>query len=421
VSVTAERLFEPVESLEGIKVIDVDTHLTEPADLWSSRAPEKYASRVPRVVMPGEMSEAVRQQTAALSGGHSWGGPQKRPVWVVDEDTLLGPAGAGSVVNKDNEKVKGAVFLEWPLSESSPAGSYIVPRLAMMDELGIWAQIMFPNVVGFGGQEIIKVKDPVLRDLCSTIWNDAMAEMQQESGGRICGQALLPWWDVKASVREIERIHALGLKGVITNADPQNQGFPDLAQPHWNPVWEALEGLGLPLNFHIGASATQRSYFGPTPWPSLDNNVKLAIGSSVLQLGNARVVANMIFSGICERFPNLKIVSVESGIGWIPFMLQAMDYQAAENGVELPMKPSEYFHRQIYACFWFESGTDLIQDIERIGIDNCLFETDFPHPTCLFPEPLRYVASALEEADDGFRRKVLSTNAAKVYNFDVPE
>jgi predicted TIM-barrel fold metal-dependent hydrolase len=102
-------------------------------------------------------------------------------------------------------------------------------------------------------------------------------------------------------------------------------------------------------------------------------------------------------------------------------MLQAMDYQAAENNANLRMRPSEYFRRQIYACFWFESGSDLIQDIERIGTDNCLFETDFPHPTCLFPEPLRYVASALEGADDNFRRKVLSTNAAAVYNFDVTE
>jgi predicted TIM-barrel fold metal-dependent hydrolase len=411
-------LFDEVdESIKGIKVIDVDTHLTEPADLWTSRAPKAYVDRVPRVVRGADLTERMKEQAAQLGSLHM---TDTTPMWVVDEDEVLGPAGAGSVVNRDNVKIKGGTFLEWPLDESSLAASYVEPRIAMMDQLGISAQILFPNVVGFGGQNFFRITDHELRRIIVQIWNDAMAEMQEASNGRICGMALIPWWDIEASVKEIDRIHGLGLKGIITNADPQNQGLPDLSERFWDPVWEAMSDLNLPLNFHCGASATQRSYNGSSPWPSLEDNNKLAIGSAMIQLGNARLVANLILSGMCDRFPKLKMVSVESGVGWIPFMLEALDYQADENAARgLNMLPSEYFRRQMYACFWYESGASLIESIESIGVDNCMFETDFPHPTCLYPEPLRHVTSTLKSADRSFREKVLSTNAAHVYNLDL--
>src|SRR5260370_42421219 len=104
-------------------------------------------------------------------------------------------------------------------------------------------------------------------------------------------------------------------------------------------------------------------------------NSKLAVGSAMLQMGNARIVANMIFSGVCERFPRLKAVSVESGIGWLPFMLEALDYHADENAADgLTMRPSDYFRRQMYACFWFEKGPGLIEALARSGEDNCMSE-----------------------------------------------
>jgi uncharacterized protein len=415
---TAEQLFDEVdETIKGIKVIDVDTHLTEPADLWTSRAPKAYADRVPRVVRGGDLTDRMKAQVANLG---TVGTTDTTPMWIVDEDEVLGPAGAGSVVNRANEKIKGHSFLQWPLDESALAASYVEPRLKMMDQLGISAQILFPNVVGFGGQNFFRITDHDLRLIIVRLWNDAMADMQAESNGRICGMALMPWWDVDASVREIERINGLGLKGIITNADPQNQGLPDLSERHWDPMWEVMSDLNLPLNFHCGASATQRSYNGSSPWPSLEPNNKLAVGSAMIQLGNARLVANLIISGMCERFPRLKMVSVESGVGWIPFMLEALDYQVDENQAEgLTMRPSEYFRRQMYACFWYEQGTNLVEAIERVGIDNCMFETDFPHPTCLYPEPLRRVTPTLKSADRNFREKVLSTNAAHVYNIDL--
>jgi predicted TIM-barrel fold metal-dependent hydrolase len=412
------KLFDDVdESMRGIKIIDVDTHLTEPADLWTSRAPKNLVDRVPRVVMSRDLSDDMREQVSRLG---TTGPTTNAPMWIVDGYQVLGPAGAGSVINRNNEKVKGATFLEWPLDESSLAASYVAPRLAMMDQLGMAGQVVFPNVVGFGGQNFFRISDHDLRIAIVRIWNDAMADIQRESGGRLMGMGLLPWWDIDRTVEEIKRISELGLHGVISNADPQNQGMPDLAEPFWDPMWRELQELELPMNFHCGASATQRTYNGGSPWPSMEPNSKLAVGSAMLQMGNARLVANMILSGLCERFPRLKIVSVESGIGWLPFMLEALDYHADENAAHgLSLLPSEYFRRQMYACFWFENGPSLIDSIQRLGVDNCMFETDFPHPTCLFPEPLRNAIPTFSGVDDTFRRKVFSENAAHVYNIDI--
>jgi predicted TIM-barrel fold metal-dependent hydrolase len=156
----------------------------------------------------------------------------------------------------------------------------------------------------------------------------------------------------------------------------------------------------------------------------MTNDHGLAIGSTMMYIANARIIANFIYSGLLDRNPALKIVSVESGIGWIPFLLNALDYQADENNItNLEMKPSEYFKRQIFACFWFEEGKALLEDVERLGVDNCMYETDFPHPTCLYPQPLNRIAKTFSDAnvDREIRRKLLGGNAAKLYNIDLPQ
>jgi len=160
------------------------------------------------------------------------------------------------------------------------------------------------------------------------------------------------------------------------------------------------------------------NYFGTYPWPSHDDDTKLAIGGTLLFIGNARVVVNIICSGMLDRFPELKIVSVESGTGWIPFILEALDYEMDENAPQakaaLSLLPSEYFRRQIYATTWFEHR-NLAQLIASVGEDNIMFETDFPHPTCLYPEPLKTAAQNMRDLTPSVQRKILGENAAKLY------
>ena len=154
------------------------------------------------------------------------------------------------------------------------------------------------------------------------------------------------------------RVHSIGLRGINTNADPQNQGFPDLGDRHWDPLWEACADLAMPVNFHIGASNTSMSWLGSMPWPSFDDERKLALGSLGVMISNFRTIGNLLLSGVLERHPTLHVVSVESGLGWIPFLLEGLDYEIGECAPHiadhLSLLPSEYFRRQVHVCYWFE-------------------------------------------------------------------
>jgi len=257
------------------------------------------------------------------------------------------------------------------------------------------------------------------------IYNDAMAEMQAVSGGRILPMALMPWWDVVESVKETERAQAMGLRGININSDPQsatiNEGerLPDLSSPYWNPLWEICQDKNLPINFHIGASEQAIDFYNDAAWSGLDNEMRYVAGSTMLYFNNARVLANIILSGLLDRFERLSFVSVESGIGWVPFMLEALDYQYKEgsSGKALRMNPSAYFDRNCYATYWFENR-HLSADVKRVGVERVMFETDFPHPTCLYPNP--NYSDPIDGLSWSEQYALLCGNAAKVYNIELP-
>ncbi|HET6811636.1 MAG TPA: amidohydrolase family protein [Acidimicrobiales bacterium] len=383
--------------LDGVKVVDADTHMTERHDLWTSRAPAAYKDRVPHV-------EQVDGE----------------PHWVVD-GTDLKFAGGGGVVDPEGGKSPFVESLEWPIEQVHPGAWDAKARLQVMDQCGIHAQVIFPNTIGLGGQDLSSgVMDPVLRQMCIEIYNDAMAEMQAESGNRFLPMPVMPAWDVNACVKEAERVAGMGMRGVNMTSDPQDLGAPDLANPAWDPFWSACDALHLPVHFHIGASHTAMTFYGNYFWESQHEYVKPAVGGSMLFINNARVVINIIFSGLLDRHPGLELVSVESGIGWVPFILETMDYELEENAPEqfrqLKRKPSEYFGDHWYATFWFERAQGDVQGlVDKVGEDNILFETDFPHPTCLYPDPLTYVAEKMETLRPSSRRKIMGDNAAKLY------
>ena len=386
--------------LDQVKVIDADTHMTERHDLWTSRAPAAFKRRVPR----------VEQVEGAAT-------------WIVEDDIVLGRAGAGGVVDKHGNKGRSFEGLyEWEIDQAHPAAYDPAARMRLLDEIGIWAQIIFPGVVGLGGQTLGDlVQDVALRNTCLEIFNDANAELQVESKDRLLPMAILPAWDIDACVREVQRAKDLGLRGVNLTSDPQDLGSPDLANRAWDPVWDVCSSLEMPVHFHIGASLTTMNFFGAYPWDLHDDDTKLAIGGALLFVGNARVVVNMICSGMLDRFPQLKVVSVESGAGWIPFILEALDYEMAENAprefAALKKMPSEYFRSNFYATFWFENHRNKLPDlIEAVGEDNILFETDYPHPTCLYPDPLKTAAENMKDLAPAAQRKILGENAAKLYH-----
>jgi predicted TIM-barrel fold metal-dependent hydrolase len=386
----------------GRKVIDVDTHMTEPHDLWTRRAPAKFQGRVPQVKM--------------INGIESW---------VIDGDKVIGRgAHPASCVKRDGSKFLGLDFLKVSIRDVHPASYSAKDRVALMDETGISAEVVYPNILGFGGQNAARVDDE-LRLASVQIFNDAMGEVQDESGQRMYPMALLPWWDPKLAVKEIERCHAIGLRGLNINSDPHTftlsdgTKLPDLGQEFWNPMWEACESLDMSVNFHIGGSEQSMDWFGDQGWPGLASDLRMALGGAMLFMNNGRVMGNLILSGLVDRFPKLKFVSVESGLGWAPFLLEALDHEYKEVGAnagKLQRLPSEYFATNFYTCFWFERR-DLTHMIRAVGVDNVLFETDFPHAICLYP--IDDMDAAMKGLTEEEKVKVLSGNAAKVYNINV--
>jgi len=383
----------------GYKIIDVDSHITEPHDLWSKRAPAKYRSRLPRVEKSGE-----------------------KRAWVVDDGIELSMAMPSSVIRKDGQKSRGVEWMGWQIEDVHAASWNMKARVELLDALGLYAQILYPNVAGFGSQNFMKVKDGDLRLACAQVYNDAMAEIQAESAGRLLPMALMPWWNIEQSVAEVSRAKKMGLKGIVMCSDPDSIGLPDLGGDAWLPFWDAVDDSGLPVNFHIGASETSFNMFGRAAWPSMGWTRRLALGSAALFVENSRVISNLIYSGLLDRCRKLKIVSVESGIGWIPFVLESIDYEWEETGSirekELEGKPSDYFRKHIYGCFWFER-TAPIHLIDVIGEDNVLFETDIPHPTCLYPEVQEHIAEVSRDWSDTRKRKILQDNAAALYEIPV--
>src|SRR4029450_8619767 len=124
------------------------------------------------------------------------------------------------------------------------------------------------------------------------------ADTHPDSTARLLPMPLMPAWDVDRCVAEAERIAALGMRGVNMTSDPQDLGAPDLATRAWYPFWETCAGLRLPVHFHIGASVTAMTFFGQYPWASHPPNTQMAISGTLLFIGNARVVTNMILSGV---------------------------------------------------------------------------------------------------------------------------
>jgi predicted TIM-barrel fold metal-dependent hydrolase len=381
------------ELLKGVKIVDADTHITEWPDLWTSRAPARFKDKMPQ-----------RKSAEGVTA------------WMIDDYEIARDYGY-SAIKKDGSKVPGLDFFELKFHEVTDGAHDVAARLDYMDQNGFAAQIGYTNLLGFGGAKSMRVA-PELREMAIQIQNDAMAELQANSGNRIYPMAMLPWWDLRASVKEAERCADMGLRGVNTHANPQDHGLPDLGEDHWTPLWELCEHRNLPVNFHVGFSQGQTGWESPGVWPSHDGYKKYAISNSMLFAPNMVVILNLLLSPVFERHPNLKFVSVESGVGWVPFMLENLDYQVKENLPGMTTSVLDLFREHFFICYWAERE-GLVEIVRRVGANNVLFETDYPHPTCLYPDPLDYHLPSLEQLSASESRKVFGGNAEALYNLDL--
>jgi predicted TIM-barrel fold metal-dependent hydrolase len=226
-------------------------------------------------------------------------------------------------------------------------------------------------------------------------------------------------------VREIERCIPLGARGILFTGEPTRFGLPVLGSHHWDPLWELAQAARLPIHFHIGSGGDTLESSSPERYAEHGMAATQAYTAVLLFMKNGVQCSDLITSGVLNRYPDLKFVSVESGMGWLPFVLDATDYSwlgAFRPGrVRQPddVLPSDLFRRGVYVTYWFESVAPR-HFLDLIPVDNILFETDFPHTTCLFGNIQETIKSGLGHVDDVTRRKILWDNAASLYRIEEP-
>ena len=384
----------------AVRVIDADTHLTEPVDLWTARLPTRFRAGAPRVLLDdatGAWRWRIGGRWCSFVGNYSMAGWHEFPPSCPPT-----------------------------LEHADPACYDPTARLAHMDAAGVYAQVLYPNVIAFEGHAFMALSDDALKLACVRTYNDYLSEFAAAAPQRFVLVAMLPFWDLEESIAELRRCHGMGHRGMLWAATLDKHGLPDFTDPHWDPLYALAQDLGMSVNFHVGVGNTAEEIDAAMNRDAYDPAFQTA-RSAMTFVGNARTLGMLLTSGLCDRFPALNFVSVESGFGYIPFLLESLDWQwlgtGARDRYRHRLMPSDYFRRQVYSMFWFEK--DCLELLAKYQ-DNVMFETDFPHPTSLHPGPASYSPSPAEvirrDTDivgEAVMRKVLFDNPARVYHIDV--
>ena len=379
---------------KGIKIVDCDTHFTEPPDLWTANAPAGMKDKMPYV--------------KRVNGADQW--------FVGDKN--FGSMG-GNVIAKDRNKLLGRLAFQ-NYDQITPGSYDVAERLKDMDAMGVWGQVCFQNGGVTQAGSLVALNDEPLAIAITQIFNDACADRMKASAGRINGMGTLPYWDKDVMNREMRRIVDLGVKGIVLPDRPErlSQGYigtDGKVSPFWEEVFQTCNDTGTPLNFHLNASLDANSAI----WDNLGFDQRLPIHALLHHIGCAATMSNFMVSGILDRYPKLKIGLIESGAGWVPFWLEAMEHQldefrTAENR-GLKLRPKEYFKRHFWVSFWFETYAPT-KMLDEIGVDKLMFETDFPHPTSLYPGVQEKLVKTLGGYDYETRKRVLERNAVELFN-----
>jgi predicted TIM-barrel fold metal-dependent hydrolase len=355
---------------DGQTLISADDHMdlnALPPGLWEERLPARFRDRAPRV-----------EQT------------EEGPWWFV-EGRKLTPSGRrpGGLLEKRQHGMR----------PGQPA-----TRLEDMDEDRVQAQVIYgPTTTS------LRFQDADLSAQCARVYNDWAAEFQRAAPDRLVLLPALPSHDPLEARDELLRCVDLGHRGAIVS-DIIGRGDP-IFEDSWLPFWDAAEEVGLPIHIHL-SGGTHSLNMRPGSWRS-------PAFVAVVPMQLDETLSGMIFSGILEQRPGVRFVMGEAGLGWIPYVMERMDHELQKYGSKisdhrLSMLPSEIFARQVFTTYEDEKiGVELIP---RIGADNVMWASDYPHGDTTWPDSRRAVAdSPLAQHGADTLRKVTCENAARLY------
>ena len=395
-------------TLEMPRIVSMDDHLIEPPHLWQSRLPAKYKDQGPRVVVAPRGSFELDGANYVEKPGS---GPEMAAWWHYEDHlyqlklTIACPGMAPEEV----EPI-GVTF-----DDIAPGCFEPKARIADMEKNHVAASLCFPNYARFCGQLFAERKDMALSKLCVEAYNDFMVdEWCGDSEGRLIPLCVVPLWDAELAAAEIRRNAARGVRAVTFSELPAWLDLPSIHTGYWDPFLAACEETGTVICMHIG-SGTKTVNPGPgTPAVTI---------MSLISCNSIASMVDWIFSGKLDQFPNLKLLYAESQVGWIPYFLERADetyytHRWAQDETRIPNPPSYYYYRNCFGCFFKDSvGIELI---DRVGPDNLMFETDYPHQDGTFPRSREVAHELFGHLDADVIYKVARGNAERVLGLELP-
>lgn len=369
---------------DDVQVISVDDHVIEHPRVWTDRLPAKYQEAGPQIV--------------ELEGGAQ--------VWRF-EGKNNPTIGLNAVAGKDPKDFG----LEPVRFDGMLPGCYDVQaRLADMDLDGVHAQMCFPSFPGFAGSTFFAAEDKDLANACVSAWNDfILDEWCAAAPDRFIPMVMVPFWDVDAAVAEVQRTAAKGAKAITFTEAPHRLGLPSFHSDHWDPFLAAAQDADLPLCLHFGS--------GGAPQVAPDANFAVAI--ALFGMNSQFTTIDLLLSPVFHKFPSLRVALSEGGIGWIPYVLERADYTWERHrwytGVNTEVRPSDLFKDHIFGCFIADNAG--VEMRHLAGVDNLMFEGDYPHSDSNFPSSRKILAEVLRDVPDAEARKIAEENARRVFSF----
>jgi predicted TIM-barrel fold metal-dependent hydrolase len=385
-------------------MISVDDHIIEPPNLWVDRASAADRDRVPHV----ERIEGV-------------------DTWIYEQARVSVMGIVAAAHQKPSE------YSPLPVNYDEIPREYFDPvaRIADMDKDHVIAGLNFPFFPRFCGQMFAHLGDRELSLKCVQAYNDFIVdEWCAAAPGRYIPMIIVPLWDTQLAVEETLRCAGKGAKAIAFSENLHPLGFPSIHSGAWDDFFAVVNETKMPLCTHIGSSSVSPNTSPDAPFGVQAVNINLNLANST---------TDWLFSGKLQKYPNLKIVLSEGGIGWIPYLIERAEHVAADyhylrrdnwevdpdtmrltavptDPDVFPESPRQLFRDHMYGCFIEDDFGAANLDV--IGVDNVMIETDYPHTDSLWPNSLQFAHKALDGRSDQDKYKVLQGNARRVFDFE---
>lgn len=392
------------------RLISPDDHVQLPAHVFADRLPAKFRDVAPRVERLRGVADlgAGNIRFIEREGGHL------ADVWHYDGKQIpLVRIAAASGYPRSEIDGRPVTYDDMHKACYDP-----VARLAAMDQAGIEASVCFPNmVVRFCGQTFSLAEDKELALACIRAYNDFIHdEWCAGSGGRLVPMGIVPLWDPALAEAEARRLAGLGFRSISFSEAPHLLGLPSIFSGHWDRLFAECAAGGLVVSLHIGTGA----------FAMLARDAAGAVPNVVASLNAGYTLTDWLFCGLLPKLPDLRIVLAESQLAWVPYVLSRADFVWKEMRGEgftditndaMPEPPSHYFRSQIF-CTFFRDPVGLTQ-LDHIGVDNVMYETDFPHTDSSWPTSLETATQMTAHLSEADASKVVAETARRLFRVEV--